>query len=287
MLNRSKNERGRTPRRHAQGLRRHPRVPCAAVLRKTFAVMEGCTDIKRLHVHGEKAAAYGRRLCARVGQACILRRAGDRRAESRGSSARRRGLHLRVIAMTGGRDPKTKFRKVYQEIDDVLVFEPVTSRTPWSTMWRAFPTWCGRHFASRPRARPAPCTRSSAAMKVRWMPTRRRWSRCASRSSRTCRRSSGAGRRQRDDGAQASAGIAVPGYRRRWRCARIRRGRRSGCAGRSAADPGRDLAQRQGRDPGQRSACGSVLLAPIGANSEWAGQWRRSRLLHRQRATAA
>src|SRR3989442_5332527 len=28
------------------------------VLRKTFAVMESRTDIKRLHVHGEKAAAY-------------------------------------------------------------------------------------------------------------------------------------------------------------------------------------------------------------------------------------
>jgi acetolactate synthase-1/2/3 large subunit len=31
-----------------------------------------------------------------------------------------------VIAMTGGREPKTKFRKVYQEIDDVPAFEPVT-----------------------------------------------------------------------------------------------------------------------------------------------------------------
>jgi len=31
-----------------------------------------------------------------------------------------------VIAITGGRDPKTKFRKVYQEIDDVPAFEPVT-----------------------------------------------------------------------------------------------------------------------------------------------------------------
>ena len=28
--------------------------------------------------------------------------------------------------MTGGRDPKTKFRKVYQEVDDVPAFEPVT-----------------------------------------------------------------------------------------------------------------------------------------------------------------
>jgi acetolactate synthase-1/2/3 large subunit len=34
--------------------------------------------------------------------------------------------HSPIIAMTGGRDPKTKFRKVYQEIDDVPAFEPVT-----------------------------------------------------------------------------------------------------------------------------------------------------------------
>jgi acetolactate synthase-1/2/3 large subunit len=31
-----------------------------------------------------------------------------------------------VIAFTGGRDPATKFRKVYQEVDDVPAFEPVT-----------------------------------------------------------------------------------------------------------------------------------------------------------------
>jgi acetolactate synthase-1/2/3 large subunit len=31
-----------------------------------------------------------------------------------------------VIAMTGGREPKTKFRKVYQEVDDMPAFEPVT-----------------------------------------------------------------------------------------------------------------------------------------------------------------
>ena len=34
--------------------------------------------------------------------------------------------HSPVIAMTGGRDPATKFRKVYQEVDDVPAFEPVT-----------------------------------------------------------------------------------------------------------------------------------------------------------------
>ena len=34
--------------------------------------------------------------------------------------------HSPVIAFTGGREPKTKFRKVYQEIDDLPAFEPVT-----------------------------------------------------------------------------------------------------------------------------------------------------------------
>jgi len=34
--------------------------------------------------------------------------------------------HSPVIAITGGRDPKWKFRKVYQEVDDVPAFEPVT-----------------------------------------------------------------------------------------------------------------------------------------------------------------
>src|SRR6266446_678007 len=34
--------------------------------------------------------------------------------------------HSPVIAMTGGREPRTKFRKVYQEVDDMPSFEAVT-----------------------------------------------------------------------------------------------------------------------------------------------------------------
>src|SRR5260221_1684957 len=34
--------------------------------------------------------------------------------------------HSPVIAFTGGRDPQTKLRRVYQEVDDVPAFEPVT-----------------------------------------------------------------------------------------------------------------------------------------------------------------
>jgi acetolactate synthase I/II/III large subunit len=98
-----------------------------AVLRKTFAVMEGRTDIKRLHVHGEKAAAY-----MADGYARASGRPGICAAQVIGALNLAAGLrdawlaHSPVIAMTGGRDPRTKFRKVYQEIDDVPAFEPVT-----------------------------------------------------------------------------------------------------------------------------------------------------------------
>src|SRR5919206_3969120 len=98
-----------------------------AVLRKTFAVMESRTSIKRLHVHGEKAAAY-----MADGYARASGKPGICAAQVIGALNLAAGLrdawlaHSPVIAMTGGRDPKTKFRKVYQEIDDVPAFEPVT-----------------------------------------------------------------------------------------------------------------------------------------------------------------
>src|SRR6201984_679523 len=98
-----------------------------AVLRKTMAVMEGRTEIKRLHVHGEKSAAY-----MADGYARASGRAGICGAQVIGALNLAAGLrdawlaHSPVIAITGGRGPKTKFRKVYQEVDDVPAFEPVT-----------------------------------------------------------------------------------------------------------------------------------------------------------------
>jgi acetolactate synthase I/II/III large subunit len=98
-----------------------------AVLRTTFAEMERRTDIKRLHVHGEKAAAY-----MADGYARASGKPGICMAQVIGALNLAAGLrdawlaHSPVIAMTGGREPKTKFRKVYQEIDDVPAFEPVT-----------------------------------------------------------------------------------------------------------------------------------------------------------------
>jgi acetolactate synthase-1/2/3 large subunit len=98
-----------------------------AVMRTAFAEMERRTDIKRLHVHGEKAAAY-----MADGYARASGKPGICGAQVIGALNLAAGLrdawlaHSPVIAITGGRDPSTKFRKVYQEVDDVPAFEPVT-----------------------------------------------------------------------------------------------------------------------------------------------------------------
>src|ERR1700720_3534132 len=98
-----------------------------AVLRQTFAEMERRTKIKRIHTHGEKSAAY-----MADGYARASGRPGICMAQVIGALNLAAGLrdaylaHSPVLAFTGGRDPKTKFRKVYQEVDDVPAFEPVT-----------------------------------------------------------------------------------------------------------------------------------------------------------------
>src|SRR5712671_1491294 len=98
-----------------------------AVLRRTFAEMERRTKIKRIHTPGEKSAAY-----MADGYARASGRPGICMAQVIGALNLAAGLrdaylaHSPVIAFTGGRDPKTKFRKVYQEVDDVPAFEPDT-----------------------------------------------------------------------------------------------------------------------------------------------------------------
>jgi acetolactate synthase I/II/III large subunit len=98
-----------------------------AVLRRTMAELERRTSIKRIHTHGEKSAAYMAdgyaRACGRPG-ICMAQVIG---ALNLAAGLRDPHLaHSPVIAMTGGRDPRTKFRKVYQEVDDIPAFEPVT-----------------------------------------------------------------------------------------------------------------------------------------------------------------
>jgi acetolactate synthase-1/2/3 large subunit len=89
--------------------------------------IEAHTSIKRLRPHGEKPAAY-----MADGYARASGRPGICAAQVVGAHNLAAGLrdaylaHSPVIAFTGGRDPLTKFRKVYQEVDDVPVFETVT-----------------------------------------------------------------------------------------------------------------------------------------------------------------
>ncbi len=98
-----------------------------AVLRRTMVEIERLTGIHRVRPHGEKSAAY-----MADGYARASGRPGICMAQVIGALNLAAGLrdahlaHSPVIAMTGGRDPATKFRKVYQEVDDVPAFEQVT-----------------------------------------------------------------------------------------------------------------------------------------------------------------
>ena len=98
-----------------------------SILRRALVEMERRTTIRRIQVHAEKSAAYMAdgyaRACGRPG-ICMAQVVG-----ALNLAAGLRDAYLAnapVIAMTGGRDPNTKFRKAYQDLDDVPAFEPVT-----------------------------------------------------------------------------------------------------------------------------------------------------------------
>jgi acetolactate synthase I/II/III large subunit len=129
-----------------------------AVLRSTYAEMEKReTGIKRLHVHGEKAAAY-----MADGYARASGKPGICMAQVIGALNLAAGLrdawlaHSPVIAMTGGREPKTKFRQVYQEVDDVPAFEPVTKFNATVDDVARFPDMVRQAFRAATSGTPGP-----------------------------------------------------------------------------------------------------------------------------------
>ncbi len=98
-----------------------------AVLRRTMAELEERTEIKRIQTHGEKSAAYMADGYARASGSPALCMAQVIGAMNLAAGLRDAWLAKSpVLAFTGGRLPESKFRKVYQEIDDVPAFEPVT-----------------------------------------------------------------------------------------------------------------------------------------------------------------
>src|SRR5258705_12976308 len=84
-----------------------------AVLRRTFAEMERRTDIKRIHCHGEKSAAY-----MADGYARASGRPGVCIAQVIGALNLAAGLrdswlaHSPVIAFTGGSGPSSRIREI-------------------------------------------------------------------------------------------------------------------------------------------------------------------------------
>jgi acetolactate synthase I/II/III large subunit len=128
-----------------------------AVLRRTFVEMERRTSIKRIHTHGEKSAAYMAdgyaRACGRPG-VCMAQVIG---ALNLAAGLRDAYLaHSPVIAFTGGREPQTKFRKVYQEVDDVPAFEPVTKFNATVDAVERFPDMVRQAFRVAVSGSPGP-----------------------------------------------------------------------------------------------------------------------------------
>src|SRR5258705_6184449 len=128
-----------------------------AVLRRTFAEMERRTAIKRIHCHGEKSAAY-----MADGYARASGKPGVCMAQVIGALNLAAGLrdawlaHSPVIAFTGGREPKWKFRKVYQEVDDVPGFEPVTKFNATVDDVARFPDMVRQAFRAATTGTPGP-----------------------------------------------------------------------------------------------------------------------------------
>ena len=257
-----------------------------AVLRKTFAVMESRTKIKRLHVHGEKSAAY-----MADGYARASGKPGICMAQVIGALNLAAGLrdawlaHSPVIAMTGGREPKTQVpqglsggrRRAGVRAGDQV-------QRHGRRRARAFPTWCGRRSASRPPARPGRCICNSAATRARSTPRRRRWSRwCEPQFARVPP--------FRPEPDQASVLAALKVLQEAQRPVIVAgggvrasgAGARTGRAGGGVANSGRDLAQRQGFDPRQPSAVGRRRRHLFARERQPGRQRGRSRLLHRQR----
>src|SRR5580692_3672288 len=128
-----------------------------AVLRRTFAELERRSSIARIHTHGEKSAAY-----MADGYARTSGRPGVCMAQVIGALNLAAGLrdawlaHSPVIAFTGGREPKNKFRKVYQEVDDVPAFEPVTKFNATVDDVARFPDMVRQAFRSATTGTPGP-----------------------------------------------------------------------------------------------------------------------------------
>jgi acetolactate synthase I/II/III large subunit len=119
--------------------------------------MERRTSIVRVHAHGEKAAAY-----MADGYARVSGRPGVCAAQVVGAMNLAAGLrdahlaHSPVIALTGGRHPRLKHKRVYQEVDDVPAFDAVTKFNATVDDVTRFPDMIRQAFRSATTGCPGP-----------------------------------------------------------------------------------------------------------------------------------
>ncbi len=118
-----------------------------AVLRTTMVELEAISNVRRIHAHGEASAVY-----MADGYARASGKPGVCAAQIIGALNLAAGLRdawlakSPVVALTGGRDQATKFRKAYQEVDDIPAFEPVTKFNATVDSANRFPDMLNQAF---------------------------------------------------------------------------------------------------------------------------------------------
>jgi len=126
------------------------------ILTNALAEMEEL-NITRVTTHGEKAAAY-----MADGYARASHRPGICMAQTIGATNLAAGLRdpyhacSPVIAITGGRKPESKYKHVYQEIDDFRLFDPLTKFNAQIDSVRRLPDLLRQAFRSATTGCPGP-----------------------------------------------------------------------------------------------------------------------------------
>ena len=126
------------------------------ILTAAMAEMEDM-NIRRITTHGEKAAAY-----MADGYARASHKPGICLAQNVGAANLAAGLRdaylacSPVIAITGGPEPDSRYRHVYQEIEDLSMFDPVTKFNAQIDKVERLPDLLRQAFRTATTAAPGP-----------------------------------------------------------------------------------------------------------------------------------
>ncbi len=126
------------------------------IITQAMAEMEDM-NIRRVTTHGEKAAAY-----MADGYARASHRPGICLAQNVGAANLAAGLRdasmacSPVIAITGGPEPDSRYRHVYQEVEDFSMFDPVTKFNAQVDKVERLPDFLRQAFRAATTGAPGP-----------------------------------------------------------------------------------------------------------------------------------